>query len=167
VETLDLNGDGYPEIIVHNHIKDGRHTGPAYIYWNGPQGFDKNLRTELPTFGPHFTSQVDPGNLYTRKLEEEYISEALEMPSLKHLAWKGDEPHGAKLKFQLRTAADKQSLANAKWMGPEGASSYYLQSGSSLHGVDPHAHWVQYRVLFTSPDAGAWPTLTSIELSDK
>src|SRR6185312_5338566 len=63
IETVDLNGDGYADIIVHNHVKDGRHTIPSYIYWNGPNGFDRNNCTELPGFGPHFTQQVDPGNI--------------------------------------------------------------------------------------------------------
>ncbi|MES2391610.1 MAG: VCBS repeat-containing protein [Acidobacteriota bacterium] len=169
IETVDLNGDGYPEIIVHNHVKDGRHTIPSWIYWNGPNGFDKDHRTELPGFGPHFTQQVNPGNLYSRKLEEEYISAPLEIPSSAHLdriTWKGEEPHGARLKFQIRSASDKQSLAQARWIGPEGPASFYVQSGTALKGMADHG-WIQYRVLFTSPDAASWPTLTQVELSHR
>src|SRR5262249_30194697 len=69
VQTVDLNRDGYPEIIVHNHLKNGDHAISSYIYWNSPQGFDKNRRTDLPTFGPHMSQMTDPGNQYTRKLE--------------------------------------------------------------------------------------------------
>ena len=168
VETVDLNGDGYPEIIVHNHVKDGRHTIPSYIYWNGPNGFDRDRRTELPGFGPHFTQQVNPGNLYTRKLEEEYISAPLGIPSAAHLnrlAWKGEELRGSKLKFQFRSAPDKQSLAQAKWTGSDGPGSFYLQSGATLQGIADRDRWIQYRVLFTSPDAAAWPTLTQVEFA--
>lgn len=168
VETVDLNGDGYPEIIVHNHVKDGRHTGPSYIYWNGPNGFDRDRRTELPAFGPHFTQQVDPGNLYTRKLEEEYISAPLEMPPAAHLnrlTWKGEELHGSKLKFQVRSAPDKQSLVQAKWTGSDGPGSFYQQSGTALQGIEDHDRWIQYRVLFTSSHGAAWPELTQVEFT--
>jgi len=165
IETVDLNGDGYADIIVHNHVKDGRHTIPSTIYWNGPNGFDRNNRTELPGFGPHFTQQVDPGNLYTRKMEEEYISTPLEIVATahsNHLTWKGEEPHGAKLKFQVRSAPDKQSLAQATWAGPDGPGSFYMQSGTALSGIGSSARWIQYRVLFTSPDGAAWPSLAQV-----
>jgi hypothetical protein len=168
IETLDLNGDGYPELIVHNHVKDGRHVGPAYIYWNGPQGFSRDRRTELPTFGPHFTQQVDPGNLYTRRLEEEYISSQLQTPPashLRYLQWKGEEPYGSKLKFQVRSASDKQSLSQAQWSGPNGPDSFYLKTRAELSRINSNDQWIQYRVLFTSPDAAAWPVLTEVEFT--
>lgn len=170
IETEDLNADGYADIIVHNHVKDGRHTGPVYIYWNDHGKFDRNNKTDLPAFGPHFSQQVNPGNLYTRKMEEEYVSAALEIPAgarLNELAWKGEEEHGAKLKFQVRSAADPQALKQAKWSGPEGAGSFYVQSGSELRGVEARDRWVQYRAVFTSPDGGAWPTLTEVTLEAK
>ena len=43
--------------------KMGNHSINSYIYWNSPEGFDKDRRTELPAFGPHFSQMVDPGNL--------------------------------------------------------------------------------------------------------
>ena len=167
VQTLDLNGDGYPEIIIHNHLKDGHHAGPSYIYWNGPKGFDRERRTELPTLGPHFSQRVDPGNLYTRKLEEEYVSAPLNFPSGNRpgsLAWKGEEPHGAKLKFQVRTAARREGLEREKWRGPDGPDSFYAQSGAAIHGGGNEDQWIEYRAVFTSPDAGAWPVLTGVEI---
>jgi hypothetical protein len=158
VETLDLNRDGYPEIIVHNHLKDGVHSISSYIYWNGPNGFDKDRRTELPAFGPHFTSARDPGNLYTRKLEEEYFSAPIKIPAAKsprRLKWKGEEPHGTKLHFQVRTAAEKAELAQAAWQPAD---------TGELKSVKGSDRWIQYRALFTSPDAGEWPTLTEVEI---
>jgi hypothetical protein len=168
VQTLDLNGDGYPEIIIHNHLKDGHHTGSSYIYWNSPQGFDRDRRTELPTLGPHFSQRVDPGNLYTRRLEEDYISAPLELPAgavAGVLAWKGEEPHGAKLKFQFRSAPRRESLPQAKWGGSDGPGSFYIQSGAAIQGADRADRWVQYRAVFTSPDAGAWPVITEVEIA--
>jgi hypothetical protein len=167
VQTPDLNGDGYPEIVIHNHLKDGHHAGPSYIYWNSPRGFDKDRRTELPTFGPHFSQRVDPGNLYTRKLEEEYVSAPLEIAAgvrPVRLVWKGEEPHGAKLKFQIRSAAQQADLAQAKWAGPTGPDSFYMESGARLADWKPEDRWIQYRAVFVSPNAGAWPVLTEVEI---
>jgi len=170
IQTVDLNKDGYPDIIVANHLKDGHHTGVSYIYWNGPRGFDKDRRTELPTFGPHYSQRVDPGNLYSRKLEEEYLSEPIELPSFHsslNLSWKAEEPHGSKLKFQIRTASTQSKLSQAAWIGPRGPNSYYVEPGSRLGRMRPENRWIQYRVLFTSPDAGDWPVLTSIEFEPR
>ncbi len=153
IQAVDLNRDGYPEIIVHNHLKDGNHSIGSYIYWNGPKGFDKDRRTEIPNFGPHFSQMTDPGNLYTRKLEEEYISAPIAVPAGKKAAalrWKAEEPHGSRLKFQLRGAAIREALARAAWQDA---------AGSVLDQP-----WLQYRALFLSPDGGEWPVLTEVEL---
>jgi hypothetical protein len=160
IETLDLNRDGYPEIIVHNHLKDGVHAISSYIYWNGPDGFDKERRTELPAFGPHYTSGKDPGNLYTRKLEEDYVSSPLEIPAAKRadrLSWKAEEPHGTKLHFQIRAAPEKSGLAQAVWQPADSGNL----DGAATGG------WIQYRALFTSPDGGEWPVLTEVEIKLK
>ncbi|MBS1873303.1 MAG: VCBS repeat-containing protein [Acidobacteria bacterium] len=164
VQTLDLNGDGYPEIIVNNHIRDGRHTGLSYIYWNSAGKFDKDHKTELPTLGPHFSQRVDPGNLYTRKLEEEYVSAALPVDGSRpaRLVWTAREEHGAKLRFQIRAADTKEGLRSSSWAGPAGADSWHTKSGAPLTAIPATARWVQYRALFTSPDAAAWPVLESV-----
>jgi len=165
IQTVDLNRDGYPEIVVHNHLKDGNHSINSYIYWNSPEGFDKDRRTELPTFGPHFSQMIDPGNLYTRKLEEEFISRpescSLENGSYE-LDWKGEEPHGAKLKFQVRGAASRENLPLAKWLGPKGEGSFYESSGTELKHLQKSDRLIQYRALFTSPDGGVWPVLREV-----
>ncbi|MEJ1972436.1 MAG: VCBS repeat-containing protein [Lacunisphaera sp.] len=165
IQTIDLNQDSYPEIIVQNHLKDGRHSISSYIYWNGPQGFDRERRTELPTFGTHYSPWADPGNIYTRKLEEAYVSSAIQLPAGQGgcvLRWKADEPHGAKLKFQVRTAATPEALEKANWAGPAGASSFYATSGSPVSLGETGRQWMQYRAIFTSPDAGDWASLEEV-----
>jgi hypothetical protein len=172
VQTLDLNRDGYPEIIIHNHLKDGVHTINSYIYWNGPQGFDKRRRTELPNFGPHFSQRTDAGNLYTRRMEENYVSVPLEVPAARQapplfLSWKGKEPHGSKLRFQVRSAVTRETLSHAKWLGSDGEDSFYDSPDTGLRGTQSGDRWLQYRAVFTSPDGGEWPTLTEVEFRYK
>ena len=156
VETLDLNQDGYPEIIVHNHLKDGRHTIHSYIYWNEAGKFDRDRRTELPTFGPHFTMMIDPGNLYSRKLEEDYVSAPLALPAdprPSRLSWQAEEPHGAKLHFQVRAAPTRADLPTVAWTPAD---------DGRLKSIGPDDRWLQYRAMFTSPDAAAWPVLSEV-----
>ncbi|PYV12943.1 MAG: hypothetical protein DMG07_15875, partial [Acidobacteria bacterium] len=167
IQVVDLNHDGYPDITVLNHLKDGEHTTNSYVYWNGPQGFDPKRRTELPSFGSHFSQMAEPGNLYTRKLEEEYISAPIHLPAgrqARSLKWKGQEPHRTKLKFQVRAAAVREALAKASWIGPNGEVSYYEESGAELRKLHGPDRWIQYRVMFTSPDGGEWPVLTEVEV---
>lgn len=170
VQAVDLNKDGYPEIVVHNHVKDGDHTINSYIYWNGAQGFDKTRRTELPNFGPHASQMVDPGNLYTRRLEEHYVSAALPIPTgrrIDGLAWEGSAPHRTALKLQLRTAADRAGLADAAWTGAAGSGSFYDRPVPQLPPFDGSHRWMQYRVTFTSSDGGEWPVLTDVAITLK
>ena len=166
IQTVDLNRDGYPEIVVHNHMKDGDHSINTYIYWNGPEGFHRDRKTEIPSFGPHYSQMTDPGDLYTRRLEEKYVSPPLELPGSGgvRLVWEGEEPHGARLQFQIRTASSRDGLESADWMGPSGAGSFYQESGAEIAGLDGTRRWAQYRAVFTSPAGGVWPILSAVEL---
>lgn len=63
LETVDLNGDGYDDIVLANSYRLARKMDPptgnkvatyrvnSFIYWGSPSGFDTQRRTELPTIG--------------------------------------------------------------------------------------------------------------------
>ncbi|BCX03280.1 MAG: hypothetical protein KatS3mg053_1218 [Candidatus Roseilinea sp.] len=53
----DLNGDGWPEMIVSNFRSDGTRNVNSYIYWGEP-GLSAD-RTELPAAGAHGIAAVD------------------------------------------------------------------------------------------------------------
>lgn len=163
VQALDLNRDGWVDIVIHNHIKDGNHALDTYIYWNGPDGFHRDRKSTVPGFGPHFSQMVDVGNLYTRKLEEEYVSAPVSIPAAKQavsIAWGSVEEHGARLDFEIRSAAAKEGLAAARWTpcnrGPDASAPVTVPDGH---------RWLQYRATFRSPDGGAWPVLRSVEVA--
>ena len=166
IQTIDLNHDGYREIVIHNHLRDANHSINSAIYWNGPDGFSRRRRTMLPTFGPHFSQAVDPGNLYTRELEEEYVSPAVEIPAGKtpaELSWRSQEPHGAQLRFQVRMAVSRKALQDTSWSGPQGSDTYFETSGADLP-LQQAGRLLQYRAVFQSPDGGAWPILDEVSI---
>jgi len=164
VQTVDLNRDGYREIIIHNHLRDGNHSISSAIYWNGPDGFGREKRTMLPTFGPHFSQAVDVGNLYSRELEEEYVSSPIQIPAGKRprdLRWRADEPHGSKLWFQVRLAGTQEALDDEAWSGPQGHRSYFDKFDEVLP-QEWAGRWLQYRAVFQSVDGGVWPILDEV-----
>jgi len=154
VQTLDLNADGYPELIVHNHLKDGDHSIRSAIYWNGPRGFDPASRTELPTFGPHFSQMAPVGSVSGRKLEEWFIAAPIRLPGSGRrvrLKWSAREPEASRLEMEVRSADSREALEKEGW---EPAAQ-----------PRPAREWVQYRARFLSRDAACWPVLDRVELS--
>ena len=63
---VDLNGNGYQDIVIACHRNDVDHLVDSLIYWNGPEGLSPERVTRLPGLGPHGFASRDPGNAYTR-----------------------------------------------------------------------------------------------------
>ncbi len=66
VVAADLNGDGWVDLAVSNHVRNGDHHTSSLIFWNSAGTFDARRTTALPTVGPHMMTGVDIGNIYTR-----------------------------------------------------------------------------------------------------
>jgi len=166
IQVLDLNRDGYLEIVVHNHIVNGRHDFGAYIYWGGSQGYSIDRRTQLPTTATHMSTILEPGNVYTRRLEEEYISPPISKPPSKQviLHWEATTPLDTGVQFQMRAAGTQEALAATEWRGPSGPKSYFTSSGASLPIEPESTGWIQYRAVLTTPDGGNSPVLRGVSL---
>ena len=168
LQVIDLNHDGYSDIVVHNHVKNGEHAQTSFIYWNSPRGFDREHKTELPTLGAHYSQMVDVGNVFTRKLEEEYTSAPIALPpgaTQLRLAWKADGLPGNTVVMQIRTAASAEALAAAKWRGATGEESVLEHGDGTRINISHEALFVQYRAVFRSADGGEWPVLTDVEIA--
>lgn len=164
--VADLNQDGWKDIVVFNHVDRGDHAAGANIFWGGSQGYSFARRHWIPTFGPHFGVRRDIGNIYSRRLEEEYVSAPLNCPALRtpsRLTWKALTPHGTAVNFQIRSAAREIDLKESPWQGPNGPSGYYERSGASLQVAAEH-RWIQYRVVLSTPAGGSTPVLQSVSL---
>jgi len=59
-------------LAVSNHVQNGDHHANSLIFWNRNGRFSERDTTSLPTIGPHMMTGVDPGNIYTRVMEESY-----------------------------------------------------------------------------------------------
>ncbi len=167
IDALDLNHDGWPDLVITNHQKNFSHLSGTNIYWGGAQGYSLTHRTNLPTIGSHLDAMVDAGNLYTRRFEWDYVSSPIEVVkggTFSRLQWKAETGLGTGVKFQIRTAASAAELATAKWSGPDGADSYYTVSGATLAGRAAPHRWLAYRAVLTAPDGGNSPSLTEVEI---
>jgi hypothetical protein len=113
VETADYDGDGWIDILVSNHRRDGStevpgpndHRTPSMLFWGGPDGFSPTRRWEAIGNGPHAMNVRDLGNTYDRGLYEDYTSEAHQIPNGQHptkLRWKAETPNGTRVEFQVR-----------------------------------------------------------------
>jgi hypothetical protein len=163
----DFNQDSWLDLFICNHVIEGDHTVGSNIYWGGPEGYSATRRHWVPTFGPHFGLGRDLGNIYDRRLEEEYVSAALQCPSGKRvgrLSWKAQTPHGTAVKLQIRSAVSKKGLETEAWVGPRGSGDYFTESGATLE-VDGNHRWLQYRVIFTTPNGGSTAVLEEVSIT--
>ena len=51
VHAADLDGDGRPELIASRYEDGAMHDVDSIIFWNGPQGFDAQRVSRIPTAG--------------------------------------------------------------------------------------------------------------------
>jgi hypothetical protein len=170
IDALDLNRDGWVDLVVSNHQIDFDHAAGTNIYWGSEKGYSRSNRTHLPTIGVHLDAMVDAGNIYDRKYEWDFLSAPLEAPqgtTFARLEWKAETGLGTGVKFQVRSAATRAGLGKAVWVGPEGPASYYTEPGSILAGAGRDRPWLQYRAVLTSPDGGNSPVLTEVALECK
>ena len=167
VSSLDLNRDGWVDLVVSNHQTFFDHAAGSNIYWGSKQGFNSSRRSHLPTVGVHLDAMVDAGNVYTRDLQWDYVSSDVQAPDgtrFKRLLWSGQTPLGTGLKLQIRSAYERKDLEVSQWTGPRGPDSFYLKMRSSLDEIPKEHSWLQYRIILTSPDGGNSPVLTEVVL---
>ena len=158
VQVLDLNQDTFLDVVVHNHIKNGDHTYGANIYWGGAEGYSIERRTHMPTVGTHYAMNLTPGNVYDRSPQYAYHSPVLALPagqSRLTLQWEGQTPHNTAIRFELRTASDRASIAKAKWIPITPKEPFSLP---------PQAKQLQYSAVLISPDGGSSPLLREVRL---
>jgi hypothetical protein len=172
----DFDGDGWRDLFIACHRQDGSrdeagkphtHHTNSLVYWNGPDGFQPNRRTELPAVGPHAQTAVDVGNVDTREMAEYYTSPAWSPSNggarVGRVSWEAETPHGTSVALQIRGASTKEGLQSAQWVGPSGPASWFEKSDARVSmAIGP---WVQYRARLSTPNGGPTPYLLSVTLT--
>lgn len=171
----DFDGDGWIDIFVANHKREGSRDRPgapidhrtlSFLYWNGPEGFQPSRKTDIPAVGPHAQMTSDPGNIYTREYAEVYLSAAhrptQETGRAATIQWTAETPLKTAVMFQVRGATTREDLERSKWQGPDGSRNWYTKPGKIAAGLA--GPWFQYRARLTSPSGGASPLLTEVSV---
>jgi hypothetical protein len=162
VVAADLNGDGWVDLAVSNHVQNGDHHTRSLIFWNRDGTFDRSRTTSLPTVGPHMMTGVDIGNIMTRRMDELYTSppyDAGSAATATTLSWNGATPFDSRLQFEVRGAKSAAELEAAAWL-PLAPSS---TPGGEITVRTRQYRWWQYRAHFLGGRA-AWPTLSRVKL---
>jgi hypothetical protein len=159
VLPIDLDGDGWTDLLVSNHRRNEVHDADAIVYWGGPDGIDETRTTHLPGWGPHYLTMRDPGNAYDRGPVEWYTSAPLRLSdpdapataTVERTTIDADVPEGTWLTIEVRVADDEAGLTAAPWTPADTPT--------------PPGRCAQVRAGFGSRTGARSPLLRSIELS--
>ncbi len=155
--VMDLNEDGWLDIVFSNHNRFNNHHNDSMIYWGAKDGFSQQNVTWLPAVGPHQMADADAGNLMTREMREDYTSPVFsldEAPAEVALTWNAETPRGTTVEVLVRGASTKEALRSEKWSAP-------VKSGKTIPSLAGKSHW-QYQVLFRSATGAAQARLLGL-----
>jgi len=160
----DFNADGWPDLFISNHHRNGSHRTDSFLYWGGPEGFSTQRRLDLPARGPHLMTVTEPGNVYDRRPSYRYLSALKEFPQAKRLRsidWKADTPPGTNVRFQVRSADSPEALLAASWEGASGPGSDFTEPTSAP--LPLHGPWTQFQAILENPGGGL-PVIHAVTL---
>ena len=162
--VADFNEDGWKDLLFACHTEGTNHKTNSFLYWGGASGFSTARRLLIPSKGTHWLSVADIGNVRDRTDEFEYLSvpyDSGKNSEVERIIWMAATPGKTKIRFQVRAASDKGSLATSPWKGPNGENSFFERPGllKSVQG-----QWIQYKAILSSPNGANSPILNSVTL---
>ena len=83
---------------------------------------------------------------------------------VKTIEWEADAPAKTWVKAQVRYATTEAGLADARWIGADGAESW-LENGQTVGAEADAGPWVQYRLALGAINSLSTPRVTSVTLS--
>jgi hypothetical protein len=168
VSALDWNGDGHLDLIWPSHYDGGSYRLDSQFFPGSPSGPRATMPSGLPTLGALGTVSTDAGHTYDRGWVEEFVSRPFDLGAPREptwIDWNARVPAGTRLRFQVRSAPDRTSLESAPWLGPDGRTdTYYERAPARLPTAHRGHTFVQYRALFTMPNAAASPILERVAI---
>ncbi len=155
----DFNGDGYIDLAVASHKKDGHHVCDSFIFWGGEDGINEQRFTALPSIGPHGMCSADIGNIMDRSDSEYYFSEGYEVPAGKKAvkaSWVAENGKKTWVKIQLRCADSIDALEKAQW-------SESFESGSDISALNLKG-FIQYKLELGATCGVGTPRVTEVTI---
>jgi hypothetical protein len=122
----------YTFVEEKDNLKNGEgrleykyHTGWSAVWWNGPNGFNTERQTHLPTKGPHGMISNNIGNIMDRSFNEYYYSTPYAIDAdckVKGMTVDADIPQKTDVICDVR-------VNSGEWQKPEGVA---LKAGDTL-----------------------------------
>ncbi len=162
--VADFDENGWKDLLFACHTEGTNHRTNSFLYWGSPRGFLKERRSLIPSEGTHWLSVADIGNVRDRSDEFEYLSPPFDAGAgarFTRLLWKATTPGKTRVRFQLRTAADRQGLSKSPWVGRMGEETFYDRPGLILRQKGP---WIQYKAILSSPNGANSPVLDFVAI---
>ena len=154
----DFNHDGYVDLAVASHKKEGNHVCESYVYWGGPDGIREDRRTVLPTRGVHGMTTVDIGNIMDRSDDEFYYSEIYTVPEgaiPSYAEWDAENGIRTSVTIEVRSADTEEVLKAAQW-------SRRYTSGESFG--ESFGKYLQYRLVLTAKSGCGTPRVKAVRV---
>jgi len=174
--VLDLDGNGYNDVIVYNHSesnvyaglrpKGGVHGTGSYIYWGTENGWDVDHRSWISSFGPHNRLNADPGDIMRRKSYETYTSAPVTGVNLEGnftLEIEADANFRQNIEAFVRTGTDVNSLKNQNWIkltSKESSGEKFTYEGE----VNQSGTVVQYKLHLDAGGTGNGPVIQEVKV---
>ena len=154
----DFNLDGYVDLAVGSHKKEGNHICNSFIYWGGPDGIREDRCTALPTKGVHGMTTVDIGNIMDRSDDEFYFSETYAVPNDTIPSYANITAENAirtSVTIAVRTADTEEALCDAEY------SREYV-SGEKFD--IEKCEFMQYRLTLKAKSGCGTPRVSAVEI---
>jgi len=160
--VADFNEDGWKDLLFACHTEGTNHRTNSFLYWGGSRGFSVDRRLLIPSKGTHWLSVAVIGNVQNRRDDFEYLSVPYEGGpgvEFQSFSWQAVTPGKTKIRFQVRTAIDRESLLKSPWVGPKGEGTFFDQPGRL---TSSRGRWIQYKSTLSAPNGANSPVLNSV-----
>ncbi len=170
----DFNFDGYTDVLFWCHRSDGSdeeigkfgdHYADTFLYYGSASGFRVENRLGIPTIGVHYDIGVDIGHIRDRSFIFDYVSSAHQCIEGKpsRITWAAQTPHRTSVRFQVRSASNREALEKSLWCGPSGPGSFFNSPGGEIRDVSK-GDWIQYRAFLDTFNGAQSPILDTVTI---
>jgi len=160
--VADFDENGWKDLLFACHTEGTNHRTNSFLYWGSSRGFLKQRKSLIPSKGTHWLSVADIGNIRDRSDEFEYLSPPFDAGGgarFTNLLWKATTPGKTRVRFQVRSAADRDALLKSSWVGPLDEEAFFDQPGLIQR---QKGSWIQYKAILSSPNGANSPILNSV-----